>query len=136
MAISPDLELQGVVFDVLRADPEMISLVNGRIYDRVPENKVFPYVSFGPTDDFEDDADCIYGTDLTIQLDVWSREVGFPEAKRICNAARNALHDKDLQLTENALVQIACRGIRMLRDPDGLTSHGIVEINAFIERQP
>ena len=136
MTTSPDLELQGVIVSVLKSDPDMISLVQGRIYDRVPETRQFPYVSYGPSDDFEDDADCIEGSNLTVQLDAWSREVGFPEAKRICNAMRNALHNRDLQLTDNALVLIECRGVRVMRDPDGLTSHGIVEINAFIERQP
>jgi hypothetical protein len=136
MAISPDLELQGVVVDVLRNDPELVQLVDRRAYDRVPENVVFPYISCGPTFDVEDDADCIFGSDISFQLDVWSRAVGFPEAKRICNAVRNAVHERDIQLTENALVMIQCRGIRVLRDPDGLTSHGVVDLNAFIERRP
>jgi len=136
MAISPDLELQGVIIDVLRNDPELIQLVGSRAYDRVPENVVFPYISLGPTFDVEDDADCISGSDISIQIDAWSRAVGFPEVKRISNAVRNALHQRDLQLTENALALIQCRGIRILRDPDGLTSHGVVDINAFVERQP
>ena len=136
MTTAPDLELQGLIVQTLKADADVNALVQGRIFDRVPEKELFPYVSYAGDYEIEADADCIYGSDLFVQLDAWSRQVGFPEVKRICHAVRDALHDKELSLAENAMVLIQCQQIRIVRDPDGLTNHGIVEVNAFVERRP
>lgn len=134
----PDLELQGAIVARLKADPAVAALVNGRVYDAVPTNAAFPYVSYGPCNAIQDDADCITAVDIAVQLDVWSRGVGFPEAKKIVDAVRNALHDQEkiMPLATNALVFIECRSSSVVRDPDGLTSHGILSFEAWIERQP
>ena len=133
---SPDLELQGVIVETLKADPDVTALVADRVYDRIPQAPVFPYVNFAGSDETEDDADCIKGSAIFIQIDAWSRKPGYPEVKKIANAVRNALHDADLVLNTNALVMIEHRQIRVFRDPDGLTSHGVIELQAFVERKP
>lgn len=130
----PDLELQGAIVAALKGDAGVGALVADRIYDRVPENAAFPYVSYGPTDDTSADADCITGFDIFVQLDVWSRAVGLPECKRIADAVRVALHDSDLPLPTNALVFLEHRQTRVFRDPDGLTNHAALSFEAFIER--
>jgi len=135
MATDPDLELQGLIVQRLKADPDVTALVNGRVFDSVPSGAAFPYVSYGPTSTEEDDADCIKGASIYVQLDVWSRDVGFPEAKRISSAVRECLHDvDDLTLTDNALVFLNHYQTQTMRDPDGLTSHAAVLFQAFIER--
>lgn len=134
MAISPNLELQGVIVATLKADPAVSALVGDRVFETVEENATFPYVTYSGADEIEEDADCILGSDIGVVIDVWSRQVGFPECKRIANAVRNALHDAPLTLSENGFVMIEARRIQVFRDPDGLTNHGIVELEAFIER--
>lgn len=137
MAISPDLELQGLIVATLGADAAMIALVEDRIYDRIETFNAdvkFPYVNFAASVETSNDADCIFGSDIFVQIDVWSREPGFVECKKIASAVRDALHDRDLQLTENALALIRCDRIRIFRDGDGLTSHGVVELMALVER--
>jgi hypothetical protein len=69
-----------------------------------------------------------------MQLDAWSRAVGFPEVKRVADAVRAALHDYELPLSDNALVSLLHRQTRVLRDPDGLTNHAVVEIVALVEQ--
>lgn len=129
----PDLELQGAIINRLKADPAVTALVGTRIFDSVPASALFPYISYGPSDALQTDADCINGIDIDVQIDVWSRSPGFPEAKKINGAVRNALHDVDLVLATNGLVFLEHRQTSTRRDPDGLTSHGIVQLNAFIE---
>ena len=141
MAADPDLELQGAVVARLKADPVVAALVGDgvvvRIYDQPPPlpERVFPYVSIGPTDAMEDDADCIAGTDIVMQIDVWSRAVGFPECKRVSNAVLNALHEAPIDLPVNALVVIQHQQTRTMRDPDGLTSHAAMNFQALVERR-
>jgi Protein of unknown function (DUF3168) len=134
---TPELELQGAIVARLKADPAVTTLVNSRIYDAVPTNAVFPYVSIGPVDSLQDDFDCINGLVVAQQIDCWSRGVGYPEAKKMVDAVRAALHDReaDMPLATNAMSLLECRNTRFTRDPDGLTSHGILSFEAAIERR-
>ena len=134
--MDPDLELQGAIVTALKADPVLQTLIGQRVYDQPPDNPQFPYVTYGPTDSIEDDADCIQTQDIFVQLDAWSRAVGYPEVKKIADAVRDALNDRDLPIQVNALVVLQHRQTRTLRDPDGLTSHAAISLEAFIERRP
>lgn len=131
---SPLLELQGAVVARLKGYAGLAQLVEARIYDRVPEAASFPYVSWGPEQAIADDADCINGFDITIQIDAWSCAVGLPEVKKIAEQVRLALIEQELSLDDNALVLLEHRQTRILPEPDGLTSHAAVEFAAFIEQ--
>ena len=130
----PDLELQGEIVKALKADPVVLGLVDARIYDSIPPAVMFPYVSFGPSDLVSEDAECVTAYAGFHQLDVWSRGVGFPEVKAIAAAVRDALHDAPLALPSNALVFIEHRSTHYVRDPDGLTSHAIIQLETIIEQ--
>lgn len=132
---SPELELQGEIVKRLKADPAVVALVAQRVYDTVPANATFPYVSYGPADALTVDADCITALDVGVQLDVWSRNPGYPEADRIVDAVRRALHEAAIELPTNALVLFEHRQSIVRRDPDGLTSHGIMSFSAIIEQE-
>lgn len=131
---SPSLELQKALYDRLKAYPALSSAINGRVYDTVPEGAAFPYVTFGTFDELSDDAECITGFEITIQLDVWSRTPGFPECRRIGDLVRRAVLSAEIELPDNRLVSISHRQTMTMRDPDGLTSHGIVNFVAFVEQ--
>lgn len=131
--MSASAELQKLVLDTLRTSQGVVSLIGQRIYDTVPSGAVQPYVSFGPVDVVEDGADCIESGEHTLQLDVWSRAVGKVEAKRIVDAIKTALHQRELTMQDNALVEMTVGFRSVIGDPDGLTSHGIVRVTAIIE---
>lgn len=137
---SPSLELQGAIVARLRAFADVSALIGSRVFDTVPRaangdvTAGFPYVSLGPADELTEDADCVRGFDISLQLDCWSRAVGFPEVKALSDAVRRALHDHDLPLSANALVYFEHRQTRLLRDPDGLTSHAVMTFQAFVEQ--
>ena len=131
---SPSLELQGAIVARLKGSAGLTALVGSRVYDAVPSNAVFPYVTVGEGDETSDDADCIDGFEISLDIDVWSRGVGFPEAKRISDEIRKALKSPELKLTQNALVYFNHRQTRFLRDPDGKTSHAVLTFEAFAEQ--
>ncbi|MER2536029.1 MAG: DUF3168 domain-containing protein [Rhizobiaceae bacterium] len=132
-------ELQIAIVGALKSDSVVRALVGGRIYDDVPRDasgKVtahFPYISFGPEQTLPDGYDCQDGSEITIQIDAWSRAVGFPEVKKIAAAVRKVLHDADLPINENALVSMEFENRRVLRDPDGKTSHAVIIFRAVVE---
>lgn len=131
---SPSLEVQGAIVARLKAFPALSALINNRVYDRVPLPPAFPYVTIGPDQVVSDDAECITGFEMTIQIDAWSIDVGFPNVKRVAEAVRQALHGYDLPLTDNALVSFEHRQTRTFRDPDGITSHATIEFVALVEQ--
>lgn len=132
--MSASNELQTLIYQRLTAFPAVQAVVANRVYDQPPENPIFPYVSFGPSDAVEDDADCITGRIETIQIDCWSRyQGGFKEVKSLADAVKKALHRYAGELTVNALVEMTVQSVRHFRDPDGVTSHGVVTVQAIVE---
>lgn len=127
---SPTLELQGAIVSTLKG----AAIAGGRVYDSIPSHAAFPYVSLGPSDELPDDAECITGFDISMQIDCWSRKPGFPEVRGLAEAVRVTLHRAELPITDNALVLFQHRQTRFLRDPDGLTSHAALTFMAIVEQ--
>ena len=126
--------LQKAIVARLRSDAGVEAIVDDRIYDNVPPDPAFPYLSLGPEQSLPDRASCGYdGSDITLQIDAWSRQPGFAEAKRAAEAVRRALIDAPLELDGHRLVDIALESISTVRDPDGLTSHAVVTMRALTE---
>lgn len=128
-------ELQRLLFVTLTENTAIKALAAG-VYDKIPPAPFADktaYISFGATDSSEDDADCINGQEVTMAIDVWSRAVGSLECKNLTDLVRKALHRRSLQLNVNALVDVWVVLTRVFRDPDGLTTHGVVQVTAHIE---
>ncbi|MBX8785276.1 DUF3168 domain-containing protein [Ochrobactrum sp. GRS2] len=132
--MSVSVSLQDVIFNRLLASQPVTEIVGARIYDGVPEDAEFPYISFGAIDYVPDDADCITGRQETIQIDCWSRAEGrkWP-CKALADAVKKALHDTEDDMSNGALVFMRVTMVRVIDDPDGITAHGIVQITAIIE---
>lgn len=125
------LALQATILKSLVA----AGISGGRVYDRPPSTATVPYVSLGPSDAFEADADCIEASSVTQQLDVWSETGSFAEASTIAGAIKAVLHRQEDSLVMQGarLAIIEVRSIRRLRDPDGKTSHIAIEVRAIVE---
>lgn len=134
MNTDPSLDLQKAIIAAVKAAVPPIA--GGRIYDRVPPDRVFPYLTIGPCLVVSDDADCVTGYEIFQTLDVWSRAVGSPEMKGIVGQVRTLLHGAALPLDSFALNLIEHDGTRYLRDADGLTEHGAIELRALAEAVP
>ena len=134
---SPSLEIQGTIVETLKATPALMALVNG-VYDSVPADPwgaKLGYISLGPEDSNIDDADCIDGEEISLQIDVWSRKPGRVACKEICHAVKSVLHRADLVLSANALVEIELENIRILKDPDQTTHHGVMTFRIAVEER-
>lgn len=133
---APANELQKAVYDLLVADSAVHQLVEDRIYDRVPSasEAVPPYITFGPSDEVSGDDICFEAAEHTLQVDVWSEKAGgFKECKEITFAVKRALHLVEIDLPTHALIRMVVVQRRHFRDPDQITSHGVVVIEAEIE---
>ncbi|MGV2128121.1 DUF3168 domain-containing protein [Agrobacterium vitis] len=130
-------ELQVAIVAALKASADVMALVDGRIYDRVPSDSSggvkFPYVSFGGTQDLPEQAECIDASDLTIQIDIWSRDPGYAEGRRIAKAVKATLNDEELSLSDNALVYFTFLRRDDIRASDGLTTQIAMTFGAGVE---
>jgi hypothetical protein len=132
--MSVSRELQKAIFDALVADAGVGALVGDRIYDGMPSDGQYPCISFGPSDNVPEDLECVAASTEAVQLDVWSRDQGrLGPCKDIVGAVKTALHLADITLTQHALIRIRTDSIRVFRDADGITAHGVVTVEADLE---
>lgn len=128
------LALQKAIYAALAADGAVAALVGARIYDSVPESPTFPYITIGEAQGIDDGADCLDGEEVIATLHVWSREPGGVEAKEIGGAIKDALHEQELLLeTGFALCDLRFRDSLYRLDPDGVTTHGILQFVGLTE---
>lgn len=136
--MDPTYELTAAIISRLKADIDVVSFVGLRVYNRPPDGPITPpYISMGPSDAVTDDADCIDGLEITLQLDCWSwgsgEAFGDAQVRKISGAVRAALHEAEIVLPNNALATLRHRITRYQRESDGATNRAIISVTAFVE---
>jgi hypothetical protein len=102
-----------------------------RVYDLPPANPVFPYLTLSITDGTEDFiADCAIDWEIAGEVHIWSREPGYVQAKQIAETCSTVLANRYPIFPGFRVGWVALQNQRWLRDPDGLTSHGVLGIMA------
>ncbi len=135
--MSLSVNLQDVIIARLKGNGLVAALIGDRVYDGVPSDPGFPYISFGPSDFRTDDADCVRGREETFQLDCWSRDKArlWP-CKKLVDAVVRALvvDGQEIEETENGFaLDFRVELARVFLDPDGTTAHGVVQVTIIAE---
>jgi hypothetical protein len=94
-----------------------MALVTG-VFDEVPEDAAYPYVSFGAITEVPDDAHDRQGLDTTIVIHVWSTYPGNAQAADIFAAVDAALDRAPLVVAGYADVTIKHESHQFIADPD------------------
>lgn len=129
----PSLPLQDSLIKALRADGVLPAVVGRRVYDQVPGAPTYPYVTLGDGQVLPDKAECIDGVEIFLQIDVWSRKVGYAETKQITAAIVDALDDQALTVAGFDVTVFELSSVQYLRDPDGLTRHAAITFRGLLE---
>jgi hypothetical protein len=103
------------------------------IVDANARPEAFPRINLG--EDQEQPADDVVGrfTALTSTMHVWSREPGLAVAKAIADAVKRTLRLQVWTLGDYRCIDCKFSSARFIRDPDGITAHGIVTFDSLIE---
>lgn len=102
-----------------------MALVSG-VYDHVPQDAAFPYLSLGDETSTPDDTDDITGADLSFAVHTWSRYRGQKEVQDIQHEVWSALHRSNLTVEGAAFVGCHLESTQPTTlDPDGITHHGV-----------
>lgn len=139
-ALGPSLDLQNAVAELLRASADLKALCGNpvRLYQDVPANPKFPYITIGDSQDVPDLAgadDCFLdGSEIFFDLHVWARPPtgGTAQEKQIGAAIRAAL-PAEVSLTENRNLLLERRNEHHMTEPDTVTLHGVYTFRALVE---
>lgn len=112
--------------------------LGGRVYDKAVAGTPSPYVTMGPSYGVDDDAECIEARLITVQVDIWAsaRTEDGDADKGVCEdltddvaAALKGWADTDALTMHPMRVTL----VRVMDDPDGLSVHGVVQVEAMVE---
>jgi hypothetical protein len=132
--VTPSVDLQTLIFNRLVASAAVGALVADRIYDNAPLDAEYPYLSFGPSDTVEADAEGITARIETVQIDCWARgNARIRPAKELADVVKKALHLYEGEMADHALVEMRVTLTRCFMDADGLTGHGVVQVSCIVE---
>lgn len=126
-----------MVVAAIKESPACAVLTGGRVYKPPPQDVAFPFVLIG--DAFSADAgdDCAEDAcECSMDVHVFSRAHGDEEAKTIMSALHSALHMPDPSPPIDAswtIVSLHVSVQRSFTDPDGITTHGVLTVEAFLD---
>lgn len=135
----PSAEIQVALVERLTA---LATEAGERIYDDVPPEDervadtgaAYPYVTVGAGQLVPVDEECFDRSSTYFQIDVWTRTVGFPQAKRIAGTIRTAMHEQILAVTGHAVDRMRVESIDYSRDPNGLSRRARLVL--LVDTQP
>lgn len=129
MSIDPSLAIQKAIFAALLNN----TAAGGNVFDRVSAANPFPRITHGSIVVNDWPYGCMAGSECFIDVDVWSREPGYPQVKTIADQVREILDDADLTLEGHHLELLSYRDSAVSRDPDGLTNRARMTFYALTQ---
>lgn len=132
MAADPAFALQVALVTLGKANAGVTALIGSRIWDAVPANPLFPYVTIGEADVHSEAASLGEFSETYANIHIWDRgsnsPAGLARVKQIGDAWRTALLSTKLAPIGHQLVSQLPQRHHVMRDPDGLTAHGVLVV--------
>jgi hypothetical protein len=124
--------LQSTIYSALNNDNTLTSTLGAGVFDEVTEGTTYPFVAIGEDTATDFGTKTEDGGQFTINIHVWSQYTGSKETKNIMDRIHDLLHDSNLSVTGFNLVNLRFEFSDILRDPDGITRHGVMRFRAII----
>ena len=125
-------ELQKTIYAALSGDNNLTSVLGASVHDEVPQGSSYPIVQIGEDTALDYGVKGENGSEVTIMIHVWSRYTGSSEVKNIMDRVHTLLHDSSLSVTGFNLVNMRFEFSDIIRDPDGVTRHGVMRLRAVM----
>jgi len=124
--------LQSTIYSTLSADNTLTSTLGAGVYDEVLEGASYPFVSLGEETAIDYGTKDLDGGETTLNIHIWSQYKGAKETKEIMDRIHDLLHDSNLSVSGFNLINLRFEFSDILRDPDGVTRHGVMRFRAII----
>ncbi len=132
MSTSAEGALKAAVYTALTGSAGLMAVVTG-VFDFVPEGQAAPYVEIGEVVSVPFDTKNSDGQEHTITLHAWSEYQGYKQAQDILALMYEALHNQPITVTGHQLILCQFDFSTVLKDPDGVTHHGVMRFRALTE---
>ena len=124
--------LQTAVFAKLSTDSNLTTTLGAKVFDDIPEETPYPYVQLGEDVAIDYSTKDQTGSEVSVNVDVWSRYRGSLEAKNIMDRVHTLLHDSSLSVAGSNFINMRFEFSDIIRDPDGITRHGVMRFRAIM----
>lgn len=131
----PVAPIQRGIFAALVADESLAELVDGRVYDHVPENAVYPYVTVGEAIAAPDNTLDGYGADTVAVVHVWSEYRGFVEPNAIGGLVVGILDRQPMRIEGHRVVAVRWKQTTPMKDPNPRVRHTVVRLQVVTEQE-
>lgn len=123
--------LQQTLYSALNVSAITTDLSCG-VYDDVPQSAAYPYIAIGEETSIDYSVKDTQGGETTINLHIWSQYKGSKETKQIMDKIHDLLHNSSLSVSGFNLINLRYEFSDIMRDPDGITRHGVMRFRAII----
>ena len=136
------VEMVAAIYAALDGNSTLQGLLGGtgRVYNGVSSNVSAPYVTIGDVSSNDYPASTVDAQEHTIQIDVFTDQpTSGQSALKLCTqivaCIRDALHAQPLSMSAGSMANLRCQFTNpALRDPDGISWHGVLRFRAVSER--
>lgn len=128
------VDLFAAIYAELSTNSALTALIGSdAVYDHVPPGAAAPFVVIGDETASDGGSDLTDAQEHTLTIHCWSEGASTLQVKRMQSAVRNALHDADLAMDDGICVNIRCEFKEIMRDPDGVSWHGVMRFRAMTQ---
>ncbi len=126
--------LQMAIYKTLAENSEITTRLGAaRVYDRVPRNATFPYITFGRTRVLDWSTSTEQGEEHTLSLHVWSREKGRQFVLKTMDAIVRALDHAPLNVMDHHVISFQHERSEAVLEADRRTHHGMMRFRVITE---
>ncbi len=127
-------DLQSAIYSLLSGDSTLDGLVgNNKIFDSIaPQDTAYPYVIIGLETMRDVGTKTLDGNVYNVDIDVWSQYRGQKEIKEIMERIYNLLNNATISVSDSDSVMSYVVNAVTLTEVDGITRHGIVNVDFTI----
>ena len=125
-------QLQTAMYTALSNDNTLTNTLGATIADDVPHGTTYPFIEIGEVRASDYSTKDLVGGDLVVECHLWSQYKGSKEVKQMMDRVHDLLHDSNLSVTGFNLVNLRFEFSDIVRDPDGVTRHGVMRFRAII----
>jgi hypothetical protein len=123
-------DLQTIIYSTLSGDSTLDGLIgDNKVFDNVPQGTAYPYVVIGLENARDVGTKTLDGKVYNVDIEVWSQYRGQKEIKEVMERVYNLFNNVTISVSGASSVMSFVIATTTLVEADGITRHGIVNID-------